>query len=307
MNLIAAEKNALNALDILLQLSKVRVTRQTLREKLGQHPDFPSLVAISDVLTELNVNNLAISLTIDRLADVPTPALAHLQIDGGLFAPVRKVTENHVEWLHTNKGWQLDNKIDFVQRWSGATLLIEPDEDSGEHDYEEKRRKERVTGLRLPFIIVALCVCLGIVLVNIESNLPFALNIGFYELLLIKVVGIIVSCSLVGYSINTQNGFLRRVCQLSSQSDCQTILNTSAAKLTDWLSWAEIGAFYFVSGFFAMLVYGSAVPPARFEALPSVLLLFTCISLVYTVWSVYYQARVARQWCVLCLAVQLLL
>ena len=38
MNLTAPQKNALHGLDMLLRLSKVRVTRTTLREKLWQHP-----------------------------------------------------------------------------------------------------------------------------------------------------------------------------------------------------------------------------------------------------------------------------
>jgi hypothetical protein len=58
----AAEKNAIDALDMLLKLSKVRVTRRTLKEKLWQHPDFPSLASLSDVLDEFKTPNLAIHL-----------------------------------------------------------------------------------------------------------------------------------------------------------------------------------------------------------------------------------------------------
>jgi uncharacterized membrane protein len=307
MSLSIAEKNAINAVDVLMNLSRVRVTRRTLTDALQQHPDFPSMAAVSDVLTDLKINNLATGLTADRLTDIPVPALVHLQTDGGLFAPVRQITANRVEWLHTTKGWQMDTLTDFEQKWSGVTLLIEPDATSGERDYDRNRQREQIAGLRLPVVLLGLCVCIGLLLVSITQNLPIAANVGFYQLLLVKLAGLVISSALVWYGVDTQNGFLQKVCQVNSRSDCQNILNTPAAKLTDWLSWSEVGAFYFAGGFLATLVYGLGVSSARFDALPAVLLLLTCLSLPYTVWSVWYQARVARQWCVLCLAVQALL
>lgn len=103
MNLNAAEKNAIDALEVLLQLSKVRVTRRTLREKLWQHPDFPSLASLSDTLDELNVTHLATRLTPERLQEIPLPAIAFLEIEGGLLVPIRTVSTHTIEWLHTKR------------------------------------------------------------------------------------------------------------------------------------------------------------------------------------------------------------
>lgn len=68
-----------------------------------------------------------------------------------------------------------------------------------------------------------------------------------------------------------------------------------------WLSWSEEGFFYFSGGFLALL-FVTPLPLAV-----SIVACFNLLALPYTVFSIYYQGRVAHQWCVLCLSVQALL
>jgi len=299
MNLTANQKNALHGLDMLLRLGKVRVTRATLQEKLGQHPDFPSLISLSETLDELKVDNLAAHLTIDQLPEIPLPALAYLSSEGGFFAPVRAAAAT-VEWWHTKRGWQTDSLAEFAQKWDGVTLLIEPTEQAGEADYAKNRRQELVSKLRLPFVALSLLV--GLSAWASAYPLPPANAALYYCLLLLTATGVLVSGLLVWYSLEADNPFLRSICQLNSRTSCSSVLNTAAAKLFSWLSWAEVGLFYFG---------GSLLALAFFRTNPAALypLLFglSIAALPYTCWSVYYQWQRARQWCVLCLAVQGLL
>jgi uncharacterized membrane protein len=300
MNLNPSEKNAIEATNMLLYLSKVRVTTRSLRNAMWQHPDFPSLSALSDVLTDFKVPNMATRLMPDRLPEIPLPALAQLQVDGGVFAPVRKVG-NTVEWLHTQRGWQSDSYNDFVYKWTGVALLIEPNATSGEREYAQNRRRELIDSLRIPFIVSAILVCLGVVFGNLLQKFPFTSHLSYYGLLATKLVGTTVSGMLVWYGIDSQNSFLQKVCQINRSSNCQNILQSPAAKVTEWLSWSEIGLFYFAGGLIYLLIP---------EGGPNYLLPLWGLggfALPYTFWSIYYQWRVAREWCVLCLMVQGLL
>jgi hypothetical protein len=68
------------------------------------------------------------------------------------------------------------------------------------------------------------------------------------------------------------------------------------------ISWSEIGLFYFVGGFISLLVAG--------EQAASILLILAWMNvaaLPYTIFSIYYQWGVAKQWCILCLTTQVLL
>jgi uncharacterized membrane protein len=300
MTPINAEKNALDATKVLLNFSKVRATTLGLKEALGQHPDFPSMNALSDVLTDWQVPNLAARLTPDRLHDIPLPALTYLNIDGGMFAPLRSVN-GQVEWLHTERGWQKESIGQFAQKWSGVALLIEPNGQSGELEYSQNRRRALLKSLRLPFILGGLLIVLA--LLAQWAKYPLTGHALYYLTGLLKLMGTVVSAMLVWYSLDTNNAFLQKVCQLNGRTNCQNILSSSAAKLTDWLSWAEIGLFYFVGG---LLVWGVGLLTGDAAYLQTLYLL-TVLALPYTLWLVYYQARVAREWCVLCLTAQALL
>lgn len=251
MNLTVPQKNALHGLDMLLRLSQVRVTRATLREKLWQHPDFPSLTSLSDTLDELKVDNMAAHLTADQLPEIPLPALAYLSSEGGFFAPVRATAADAVEWWHNKRGWQKDSLVQFNQKWNGVMLLVEPTERSGETDYVKSRKKQLVESLRLPFAALSLLICLSI-WVSGQQVLPASAPL-YYSLLLLKLAGLLVSGLLVWYSQDANNAFLRSICQLNSRTNCSAVLHTSAAQLFSWLSWAEIGLFYFGGGLLTLL------------------------------------------------------
>lgn len=305
MRTINAEKNALDATKALLDFSKVPATKLGLREALWQHPDFPSLNALSDVLNDFRVPNLSTRLTPDRLHEVPLPALMYLNIDGGMFAPLRNVNGS-VEWLHTQRGWQKESLAQFSQKWSGVTLLIEPNEQSGERDYVQNRRRETLGILRVLFIVGAILVILGLLVSNALQTFPWAGYSTYYLIGLTKLAGTFVSSMLVWYSLDTQNEFLQKVCQINGRSNCQSILSSSAAKLTDWLSWAEVGLFYFAGGLLTLIAGLLTGNSELLTSLGGSLYVLTLLVLPYTVWSVYYQWRVARELCVLCLSIQAL-
>lgn len=296
----AADRNAAKALGHLLQLANVRATALTVRERLEDHPDFPALSALSDVLTELRVNNLATRLTPDRLPDVPLPALMQVRVGNDeQFAPLRHLNGETVEWLDTATGCQREPFAAFVERWTGIALLIEPDEQAGERDYPRARRRELLQQARMPLMVMGIVFCLGL-LVDAVWATASAPALG---LLLIKGLGTLVSGLLVAYSLDANNPALRKLCTFGKSTNCQSILQSEQAKIWGDFGWADVGLLYFTGGFItlagALLLQSAGTLPW--------LLVLTALALPYTVWSVYYQAFVARQFCTLCLTVQALL
>jgi hypothetical protein len=79
------------------------------------------------------------------------------------------------------------------------------------------------------------------------------------------------------------------------------VLNAPAATVVGNVHWSDVGLVYFAGGLLAAL-WNSTKPQAS-----PLLGLLAVLSLPYVVFSVYYQARVARQWCALCLGVQAVL
>lgn len=116
MNLNATEKNTKDTLEYLLWAAKVPVTANGVTEGLCLHPDFPSMAAVSDALSEWNVPNMATRLHPDQIKEIPLPALAYLKIKGGILAPIKSVKNDSITWLDTQAGWQTEGLNSFQQK-----------------------------------------------------------------------------------------------------------------------------------------------------------------------------------------------
>jgi uncharacterized membrane protein len=115
-----------------------------------------------------------------------------------------------------------------------------------------------------------------------------------------KLLGTIVGGMLLLQSTGSDNFVLQNICRLGGGQGCNNILQSKAAKITPWITWAELGAIYFVGGFLT-LVLGLL----SFDlSVISLLLVFSAFVVPYTVYSIWYQRNIAQQWCLLCLAVQ---
>ena len=226
MRLNTTEKNAKNALEYLLWALKLKVTASAIKEELCLHPDFPSIAAVSDALSEWKIPNLATRLHLEQIREIPLPALAYLKINGGILAPVKSVKNNMVTWLDTQNGWQTESITVFQQKWDGITLLIEPQVQSGETDYAHKRKKEWAEHARLPLLLGGLVFVLAILVSLIwnSDTQPY-----LYLLLGSKLIGTALAGLLLWQSVDTDNPFLQSLCQVGSRNNCNGILQSQAA------------------------------------------------------------------------------
>ena len=76
------------------------------------------------------------------------------------------------------------------------------------------------------------------------------------------------------------------------------MLESKAARLWGIVGWSEIGLGYFLTNALILVLF-----PAQITYIA----LINILTLPYSVWSVWYQKVKAKQWCVLCLIVQVLL
>jgi uncharacterized membrane protein len=299
MKLNPNEKNVFEVLWQLIKLSKLKVTATSLKNAIQQHREASTLVGLSDVLNEFNIPNLGTRLSPEQLYEIPLPAVGYFDINGGTFVTIKKIENDIIEWYHDQDGIIKESIQNFIHKWQGITLLIEPNDNSGEENYRESRRQEIIDNLRIPFILTGLFAILSILLYNLYTHIQFENNWQFYSLLLTKSIGLVVSIMLIWYSIDSNNSFLRSVCQLNDKTNCNNILNSKAAKIFGWLTWSEVGLFYFAGGFLSLLMMQK-------DAI-SFLSYFGILALPYTLWSIYYQAFVVKEWCPLCVSIQALL
>ena len=97
--------------------------------------------------------------------------------------------------------------------------------------------------------------------------------------------------------IHIQSQYADKICSLFKKSDCNNILESKDAKLWGVISWSEIGFGYFCSNLIIFL---------WFPFLMEYSVLIGCCTLIFSFWSIWYQKVKVKQWCPLCLVIQLL-
>lgn len=292
------------ALILFIKHLKVKVNSSTINETLQQHPDYPSLLSLSDALKQWDIDNVALKRP--DISELRLPFLAHMQIPGKEFlVVVTEIAEDKIAFWQTNGRNKVNYvpKSDFLAMWSGIALLAEPSEMSGEKEYLKKKKQN----LKHDFIFIAfisfLLILSAIACINSFFEFSYSNNIAFgYSILLwLKITGVFVSVLLLWYEIDKKTPALQKICTGSKKTNCNSILSSKSAKLFNLISWSEIGFFYFTGGFISLLfMYNS-------HGIIHKIAWLNILALPYTLFSIYFQWKVAKQWCVLCLFVQALL
>lgn len=286
--------NSIAVLSFLIKYLNIPVSRFTIRDRLEGHPDFPSLLSISDCLNSWDVAHKIYQIRKENYdpAAMLFPFIAHSSVNGGQFLMVKEIKNGKVKF---SDEYHVTNEItedEFLQRWDGIILYAVSSENSGESNYKENVVKGWLNLLRMPFLLLTLLTGMTLMLINSTET-----QWHYFSLLGLKLTGIVVSVLLLVYSINTNNPFLQNLCTLGKKNNCNTILRSKASKITTWLNWSEVGMFYFTGTFLCLLFHPSSVP---------LLSWLNIACLPYTFYSIGYQIKI-KNWCILCCTVQGLL
>lgn len=290
-----------NSIAILTKLTKrlkIQVTSASITEELEKHPDQNTLFALSDVLNFWKVANGAFMIEFNDLQNIPFPFVAHLNRNGGQFILIEKISN---EYIYVSDEQRSNYKMPLEhlrEAFSGNILVAEADPAAGETDYKVKRRVELMNEFRYPTLISGLILIL--LLSVFRNNSGEALSWQTTILGLLKTGGLITSILLLIHSIDSNNSITERLC-IGEKNNCNAILSSKAAKVTEYLSWSEVGFFYFAGSFLFLLSNISSVASIQNLAY----LNLACLP--YTFYSIYYQWRIAKQWCVFCTTIQILL
>src|SRR5690606_18501559 len=130
-----------------LSLLGVQVNFSTLSSRLQEHPDYPSLLSIKDVVDSFGLETLALRPDLEQWPDVTIPFITQIAGQGRFarsFTVVRPAAEGSWEYLDpATRKWIPIDRAKFVQHFMPVALFAEAGEDAGEADYEETRNRDR--------------------------------------------------------------------------------------------------------------------------------------------------------------------
>lgn len=305
-HLFEPKSNAPETAKLLVDELNVKITATTLYKEIQEHPNYPSLASVSDVLSHYGIDNLAMTVSEEKISDVPVPFITPIKgekSDTQFFTTVKSINDDNVTFYDPEQHkWDKLTKTDFLKKSSGIVLVAEKRETGnvGEEDYEYKRKEEK----RNRFIqqCIAFCIPIIIILTSIFAFLQIGAKATFPVIFVsFTLIGAIIGVLLLWYELDQYNPILQQICSAGKKTNCGAVLNSTASKIAG-ISWSTIGFTYFLGQLLLLLFTG--ITNSRTLIIVSWL---NTLALPYIFFSIYYQWKIAKQWCVLCLFVQALL
>jgi uncharacterized membrane protein len=275
-----------------LDLLEVKHTKLFSEQYFNEHPHKYNLYGLSKMLTDYGIENVATRIADKEndITEIEMPFIAHF---GGDFVVVYKVECNKVSFFMKGSNHILPVN-EFLEAWQGIVLLAESSEKSIEPDYNEHRKTNLLNLLKKT---LSLSAC-GLIIAITCINQSLYTDAGISLLLLINLAGMYISWLLLLKQMKVQSQYADKICSLFKQKDCNNVLESEGAKLFGIIGWSEIGFGYFSANVLLLLFSPSIL---------TFIVIVNILTLPFTLWSVWYQHTKAKQWCVLCLIVLVLL
>ncbi|HQG37246.1 MAG TPA: vitamin K epoxide reductase family protein [Bacteroidales bacterium] len=296
----AREDNTVSVVQRAIRHFRIPVTKSSVKEALKSNSYYPTLRSICDVLNEWKIEHYPLKYEPEEIRELPAPYIVHFNVGGGKLAFVSKTGDDIVTYYESYYSKRVAGYEEFLKKCSGAVILLNPDEKSGEKDYRVKFQSEIIDNVILPVSILTFLLFIILTIINklIAGGLMY--DKTAYFLLLTKTSGIALSTLLIFHEFEIQSALTNKLCHLNKATNCNTVLNDKASKIFGWFGWADAGFIYFTGGLL-FLLQGSG------SDYFSLLALLSALSLPYPVFSIYYQGVVLKKWCPMCLGVQLIL
>lgn len=270
----------INLLKKYLDISQYSIDKENFEEYYHSHPNFPSLFAVTDSLDVLNIENLSVKIPKTQFEALPDQFICLYEKE---FVLVTK--KEHKVSIEKENGIKTKLTLDeFIAGWDEIVLLIEPNSQIA----PVSRKNTFMWWYALPIAIV------------------LGLSVAFqtydyvsYLLLGTSLLGVLMSIFIVQESFGVQNQTVSKFCKLSAQTSCDSVITSSEGKVFKGVSLSDLPLLFFSTTFLALLL--------KPEFVSRCIVVLSVISLPMVGYSIWLQKIKIKKWCVLCLAVSVVL
>ena len=243
-----------------------------------------NIMRIGYMMNNYKISNSAICVE-DKSVDIFSLPLPFVAVVNTEFLIINQVTEKAVNIINkTNVNISLKS---FLRRWSGVALIISKNDQSQEKKYRHNRIYELFNKLVNILIFLFLIILCSLLLFYNQINK----SISIILLLIINSIGAYITYLLLKKELNMHSEFIDKICGFYRNSSCNNSLKSTTNPLFNYFSLSELGFSYFISNICLILI-----SPINILWLSFINLL----TLPFSLWSIFYQKYIAKQWCILC-------
>lgn len=260
-----------------LQINRYSEIKNEFKDLFLSHPNYPSLFAITDSLDLLSVENAAVRVSKEQIVDLPSNFLAYFKEELILVEKAK----NFVRINTIKKGSLKLSYEKFLLDWNGVIVAIEPNNVVARENLKVEYNWLKYT---LPLLLIV--------------GLSFFYNsYDLFSLVFLgtSILGLFVSVFIVQEKLGFKNSIISKFCNLSSNSSCNSVINSKEGNGNKWVSFSDLPLIFFGASLIAVLV--QPLQSAIFIGFLSLLAIPVIVS------SIWIQKFEIQKWCVMCLVV----
>lgn len=246
-----------------------------------------NLYGTSKMLETYNIDHIITSIDNEDLENIEPLFVTNLNQQLVVVKDINKENSmvTYVDNSITEQCISIDN---FLKNWNNIVILMGFDKEKNiEPDYSNNKLDQwkRIIKYSLYILFIIL-----LVYTNFSQEFLYFRVIS----LLINSIGLYLSSLLFLKDLKIKSSTTDKICSFFKNSKCNKDLN----QRIPFVNLSIAGLSYFLFNIVIILFFVEQL---------ELYILINAISLLFTVWSIWYQMYKVKQWCVLCLLVQVVL
>ncbi len=256
--------------------------------QLFSHPDFPNVIAVSDLFQHFDIANFALQLdkAMIQLEQLPDSFLAHISDSKSDRLVLAQKKGKKLKLYIDEHNKKMVSYETFLTEWSGVLISFEEVTSNSLWHLFDKKKLFRI------FIYVAVGLFLGAFIYS--SSPPIYPMVSF----ILGGAGFAFSILIVQQELGVKSGALYKFCTAFENASCQAVTNSKGASLFGIIKLSDIGIIYFSAQLLLWLF--AFFSGSSFQ---EIFIGISILSIPFTAYSLIYQWRVVKKWCLLCLGV----
>lgn len=264
-----------------LRALNITASKRYISELILSHPDYPSLLSITDTLEALGIKHAVLRAGPQSLSDYPYPYLLYANNSGEL-----SIVQNDREVrLYRTQ----------LRSSDGLILFAEPNQRiaSGENEaYLEEEKVSKYSSV----VIIASFLLIALLLLNNFTLAHLALCVT-------AVAGAFLSYLILARDLGITNRSAEILCEVSDGISCDHVLNSKEATIIRNFKISDAAAGYFA---FQCIAIGLAAP--LLDSYTSLIAFLSCLgalAIPVVIYTLYIQVYRLKTWCRLCMLVSM--
>jgi thiol-disulfide isomerase/thioredoxin len=275
-----------NSLFLYLEKEDIKVDKTEFLIQIHSHPNYPSILAVSDTLKFFNIQSGIIKVDFSEIELLPNRFLTILTEED-------YTTRLYLIEKKGNKYFQTQDKktIEINQKrlgnkWSSVVALVEKSEI--ENNIVKKKNN-------LTWILPILCLILFV-----STLLIFDVSLKAQLFFIFPIIGILFSVAALKDLFGTKSEFINSFCNITATTSCSTIIESNKWKIFNLVNLSDLSVIFFTLQLASLFIFALLNNSIEFFYIQKIILI-TSIPVLFI--SVYYQKFVEKKWCPICLAI----